>query len=158
MPFTACLLYTSDAADDGFVFGRESVRRATEALRNGSIVLLTEDGEEVTRGMLVVSPQVTSEQLTFVLEHADRLQAALEPDSYRAVYSSLQKIVLDNNNLAQPALSVSARGAGRSPRDATHIARTLQALMATDWDVEAEDDGDLSVSYTHLTLPTILLV
>lgn len=61
------------------------------------------------------------------------VRASQAPSSYRAVYSSLHKITLDNNNLAQPALSVSARGGGISPRNASHIARTVRALMATDW-------------------------
>ena len=118
------------AADTaGYVFGRESVDNALAALRNGSIVLLTEDGEESTRGSLVVGGHVTPEQLQFFLEHTVRLQAALEPERYRAVYRSLRRIVLDNNNLAQPAISVSARNGGANPRNATHIARAVRALL-----------------------------
>ena len=113
-------------------------------MRNGSIVLLTEDGGDETRGLLVAPPTlVSAEQIQFLLEHTVRLQAALEPASYRAVYRSLHKIILDNNNLAQPALSVSARGTGRSPRNAEHIARTVRALMDTDWAAAALEDSRL---------------
>ena len=121
-------------SSDGFVFGEESLENALTALREGSLVLLTEDGNEETCGLLVGSPQnIKLEQLEFLLQHAVRLQAALEPSSYRAVYRSLHKIVLDNNNLAHPALSVAARGEGRSPRNATHIAAAIEALMQTDF-------------------------
>jgi len=131
-----------DDDDDGFVFGVESIERATAALREGGLVLLTEDGSDTTCGMLVASPQhVDSEQVQFMLEHTVRLQAALEPSSYRAVYRSLHKIVLDNNNLAQPALSVAARGAASSPRNATHIAAAVDALMQTRcWEQQMEEE------------------
>ena len=128
--------------DEGFVFGEESLMKAVDALRDGSLVLLTEDGEDRTRGLLVGSPGLVGvEQLQFILEHAMRLQVALEPSSYRAVYRSLHKIVLDNNNLAHPALSVAARGGGRSPRNATHIASAISALLQTDWTAGADVDG-----------------
>jgi 3,4-dihydroxy 2-butanone 4-phosphate synthase/GTP cyclohydrolase II len=132
---------SSDADDgagaDGFVFGAASVDACVAALRNGSLVLLTEDGSEDTHGLLVAPPSLTTpEQLQFVLDHAVRLQAALPPASYRAVYRSLHKIILDNNNLAQPALSVSARSGGRSPRNAAHIAQTVRQLIDTDWTAE----------------------
>jgi 3,4-dihydroxy 2-butanone 4-phosphate synthase/GTP cyclohydrolase II len=127
------------SSQDGHVFGPESVERAVEAMRNGSIVLLTEDGDERTSGQLVVSPElVDADQLRFLLEHGTRIHANLEPSRYRAIYRSLHKIVLDNNNLAQPALSVSARGEGRSPRNADDIASAMRALMQTDWSVQEE--------------------
>lgn len=123
---------------DGYVFGRESLESCIAALKSGSIVLLTEDGGEETRGLLVAPPtMVNASQIQFLLEHTVRLQAALEPLAYTAVYRSLHKIILDNNNLAQPALSVSARGAGRSPRNAEHIAKTVRTLMETDWEAAA---------------------
>uniref|UniRef100_A0A7S0IWT2 GTP cyclohydrolase II n=1 Tax=Calcidiscus leptoporus TaxID=127549 RepID=A0A7S0IWT2_9EUKA len=124
--------------DDGFVFGRASIEATISALRNGSLVLMTEDGGEVTRGLLVGAPSLVSpEQLGFMLAHGVRLQAALEPESYRALYRSLHHIVLDNNDLAHPALSVSAAGAGRSPRNALHIVETVRALSQTDWEAAA---------------------
>ena len=124
---------------DGYVFGRESVEAALEALQAGGMVLLTEDGEDNTEGSLVVSPShVTAAQLQFFIDHTVRLQIALEPERYRAVYSSLHRITLDNNNLAHPAISVSARGVGVSPRNGAHIAKTVHALMADGWAVAAE--------------------
>eukprot|EP00908_Phaeocystis_cordata_P004741 Transcript_15139.p1 GENE.Transcript_15139~~Transcript_15139.p1 ORF type:complete len:539 (+),score=209.99 Transcript_15139:86-1702(+) len=126
--------------EDGFVFGRASIVAAIDALRNGSLVLLTEDGGTETSGVLIGAPSlVSTEQLDFALAHAVRLQAALEPESYRALYRSLHQIVLDNNDLAHPALSVSAAGAGRSPGNAQHIAETMRALSLTDWEKAAAE-------------------
>ena len=65
-------------ADDGFVFGRDSVLHAVAALQRGEIVLLTEDGEEQTSGSLFMSPaHATEEQLQFLLDQAIRPQIAL---------------------------------------------------------------------------------
>jgi len=132
-------------ASDGFVFGRQSVEAVLAALRNGSIVLLLEDGEETTRASLVASAaHVSTEQLQFLLEHTVRLQAALETERYRTVYRSLRRIVLDNNDLSRPAISVSARCGGTSPRNATHVARAVHALLAdalTDGSEEEEAEA-----------------
>jgi 3,4-dihydroxy 2-butanone 4-phosphate synthase/GTP cyclohydrolase II len=129
-------------AEDGYIFGRASVERAIAALQSGSIVLLTEDGDDGTVGSLVVSPtHVTLPQLDFFLQHTYRLQVALEPPRYRAVYRSLQRITLDNNCLAKPAISVSARGGGVSAQNSSDIARTLRALVADAW---ATDDASVA--------------
>lgn len=90
-------------SDDGFVFGASSVTAAARALASGGLVLLTEDGEAGTAGALYASPRlVSTEQLKFMLDHAWRLQVTLEPERYRAVYSSLRQIVLDNKCLDFP--------------------------------------------------------
>jgi 3,4-dihydroxy-2-butanone 4-phosphate synthase len=137
-------------ASDGFVFGRQSVEAVLAALRNGSIVLLLEDGEETTRASLVASAaHVSTEQLQFLLEHTVRLQAALETERYRTVYRSLRRIVLDNNDLSRPAISVSARCGGTSPRNATHVARAVHALLAdalTDGSEEEEAEAKAEAS------------
>lgn len=123
---------------DGFVFGEDSVERVLAALRNGEIVLLAEDGgSETSISLLASSQHLRAEQVDFLLQHGMRLQVALEPDRYRSIYKSLHKIVLDNNNLAQPALSVSLRGAGRSPLNSSHVCQTVHALL--------EDDPDQSL-------------
>ena len=44
---------------DGYVFGRESLESCIAALKSGSIVLLTEDGGEETRGLLVAPPTMS---------------------------------------------------------------------------------------------------
>ena len=117
---------------DGFVFGEASVERVIDALRDGGVVLLAEDGGAEASLSLLVSPQhVTPAQVDFLREHAVRLQVPMAPDRYRRVYSSLHQIVLDNSNLEQPALSVSvADGDGScSPQDSAHVAATIHALL-----------------------------
>ena len=62
--------------------------------------------------MLKTLGREMAEELGLDAKELTGLQAALEPSAYRAVYRSLHKIVLDNKNLAQPALSVAdVRGA-----------------------------------------------
>ena len=115
-------------------------RAASTALKSGSIAADSEDGGRhddrgPARGAADDGERVAD---PVPLGRAHRLlQAALEPLAYTAVYRSPSKIILDNNNLAQPALSVSARGAGRSPRNAEHIAKTVRTLMETDWEAAA---------------------
>ena len=117
--------------DGGFVFGEASVLRARDALRNGSLVLLSEDGDADTSISVLLAPGLAQPaQIDFLLEHAIRPQVALEPAAYRDVYGSMHKIVLDNNNLEHPALSVSIRGEKGSPLNSTHVARTLHELVA----------------------------
>lgn len=83
--------------EDGYVFGDQSVKQAVSALKAGGLVLLTEDGEDGTRGALYASPKhATPEQLQFLLEHTGGIEVGLEPGRFRAVYSSLREIVLDN--------------------------------------------------------------
>jgi len=126
----------AEPEEAGFVFGHESVERVLSALRNGSVVLLTEDGSLGTSGSLLAAPSlVDAAQIEFLLEHAVRLQVALSPERYRSVYRSLRSITLDNSDLDHPAISVSAQGGSRSSRDAAHIASTVHALAADWWDV-----------------------
>ena len=127
-------------AGEGFVFGEASVESAIAALKRGEIVLLAEDDDESSGGSLVVSPEhATVEQLEFLAEQADRITVALEPTRYRTVCASLDAVVLDNDNLAKPALSVSAKGADVSAHDAAGVAATLCSLLQVDADAALED-------------------
>ena len=119
---------SSKPAATGFAFGEDSLLDVVRALRNGELALLAEDGEDDTVISVVASAQdVTTEQVEFLMEHAARLHVALEPDDYGSVYASMRKIVLDNTDPAMPALSVSTKGVGRSPRNASHVAATARA-------------------------------
>ena len=121
---------SSKPAASGFAFGEDSLLDVVRALRNGELALLAEDGEDDTVISVVASAQdVTTEQVEFLMEHAARLHVALEPDDYGSVYASMRKIVLDNTDPAMPALSVSTKGVGRSPRNASHVAATARALV-----------------------------
>jgi len=121
---------SSKPAATGFAFGEDSLLDVVRALRNGELALLAEDGEDDTVISVVASAQdVTTEQVEFLMEHAARLHVALEPDDYGSVYASMRKIVLDNTDPAMPALSVSTKGVGRSPRNASHVAATARALV-----------------------------
>jgi len=114
---------------DGFVFGVEALQGVIDAFRQGNLVMLSEDGDSEAAVSFMIAPQaVTACHIDFLLEHAKRLQVALMPDDYRRVSKSLRKIVLDNNNLALPALSVSLKGVSRSSLNSTAIAATIRAL------------------------------
>lgn len=132
----------------GFVFGDASVDEALDALQRGELVLLAEDDDEGAVGSLVVAPElVSSSQLGFIDEHCHRLQVALEPEHFRAVYSSLPREqysslplewIEGKGNLASPEISVSAgpepseegsrSGSGSSsPPD---LAQTVRSLLS----------------------------
>ena len=122
-------LEPTSSSDDGYVAGEQSIPAALDALSEGSMVLLAEDGEEHTQLSLVLAPQTaTAEQMDFVRQHAKLPCLAMDPEQYAQTYSSLHQIVLDNYDLAQPALSVSVAGSAPDPRNSTHVAETLRAL------------------------------
>lgn len=128
-----------DDEDEGFVFGSSALSRSVDALRDGKMILCAEDGEPGTLISVMVLPQhLTEEHVAFVRKHAISLEVSLAPQQYRELYGSLDKITLDNNNLAVPALSVSARGADASAANSTSIARTIRALC----EPEAARAGD----------------
>lgn len=134
------------AGEGGYVFGEQSVLQVLDALRNGSIVLLSEDGEASTSLSLVAAPErTTPEQIDFILANAVRPHVALRPAAYRSVYESLHKIVLDNNDLDQPALSVSVRGSGRSPLNSSHVASTVRALAQPEGTTQLTCPGAVSL-------------
>ncbi|KAL1524456.1 hypothetical protein AB1Y20_019350 [Prymnesium parvum] len=136
-----------DGLAGGFVFGEASVVRALNELRKGSLVLLAEDGDKSSRFSFVVSPElVTTEQIDFLNQHAVRTQVALLPAAYQRVYESLHKIVLDNNNLARPALSVSVHGSGRSPLNSSHVASTVRALLHPNASAKLSCPGAVALS------------
>ena len=122
-------LEPTSSSDDGWVAGEQSIPAALEAMREGSLVLLAEDGEEQTQLSLVLAPHsATPEQMEFVMQHAKLPRLAMDPEQYALTYSSLHQIVLDNYDLAQPALSVSVAGSAPDPRNSSHVAETLRAL------------------------------
>lgn len=114
---------------DGHVVGEDSIQPVVDALSRGGLVLLAEDGDEEAPISLIVSPQnATAEQMDVLMQHARLPRLAMDPDQYGALYSALHQTVLDGENSAQPAMSVSVQRAERSPTNSSHVAETLRAL------------------------------
>jgi len=116
---------------DGFVFGSEALHRVIDAFKEGGMVLLAEDGDADASISLMLHPQgVNEKHVEFLAEQAKRLQLALEPEVYLRISSSIQTIILDNNNLERPAISVSVDGATRDSMNSTSVAKTIRELGA----------------------------
>ena len=104
--------------EGGFVFGADALQDVVDAFGDGRFVLMSEDDDDATEVSLMMSAQhVRSEHIDFALQYARSLQVGLAPQLYDQVAGGLDQIVLDNFNLSRPALSVSAAGGGRDPRN-----------------------------------------
>ena len=85
----------------GYILGENSVESVVEAYKNGSFVLLAEDGEEDARISLMINPEavVGAEEIAF-LEDAGTWgpRVALDASLDDKISGSMDKIVLDNND------------------------------------------------------------
>lgn len=117
--------------EGGFVFGADALQDVVDAFGDGRFVLMSEDDDDATEVSLMMSAQhVRSEHIDFALQYARSLQVGLAPQLYDQVAGGLDQIVLDNFNLSRPALSVSAAGGGRDPRNSDDVAEAVRALAA----------------------------
>ncbi len=119
-----------DMSDDGYVFGADAVDRVVTELRDGRFVLLSEDGDaDSPIALMIAAEHAGAEEISFIQKHAKRPQLAMPLDRFKAVYASLDKIVLDNNNWDRPTLSVSTRGIGRDHNNVNNVVRTVRTLL-----------------------------
>ena len=153
-----------------------SIKEAIELIRQGKMIILVDDPDRENEGdLMIAAEKVTPEAINFMAKYGRGL-ICLTLTEERCEQLNLPLMVSENQSKYGTAfcVSIEAKEGVTTGISAYDRARTIQVAIADDakpedlvrpghiFPIRARKGGVLvragPVSYTHLTLPTILLV